>query len=269
MKLPLWQVDAFASRPFEGNPAAIVPLEAWIPDATMQAIAGENNLSETAFFVKEREGHYALRWFTPAVEVELCGHATLASAYVVFTTLAPHLNEVSFSTRSGILTVSRRQDGLSMSLPADTPRVFTGSPDTAERLGQALGVAAPAELVVSRNLMAVWNDAAFVRAIRPSESLAPLLAELGIWGLIATAPGDAPHDFISRFFAPAKGVPEDPVTGSAHCLQTPFWAARLGKQNLRAFQASKRGGDLLCTDDNDRIVLAGTCALYLKGEIEI
>jgi PhzF family phenazine biosynthesis protein len=155
VKLKLWQVDAFAARRFEGNPAAVVPLDAWLPDAVMQAIAGENNLSETAFFVRQGEGRYALRWFTPAVEVELCGHATLASAYVIFTELGPQLSELAFSTRSGILTVSRKGEALLMSLPADTPRPFAGSADAAARLGRALGVSAPEEILAARNLMAV------------------------------------------------------------------------------------------------------------------
>jgi len=269
MGLKLWQVDVFATRAFKGNPAAVVPLDAWLPDAVMQAIAGENNLSETAFFVREDEGRYALRWFTPAVEVELCGHATLASAYVIFSELAPHLRDVAFSTRSGILTVRRSGDGLLMSLPADTPHPFAGPADAAARLGHALGVTAPDDILAGRNLMAVWKDAATIRAIKPEGDLAVLLSELGFWGLIATAPGDAGHDFISRFFAPAKGVPEDPVTGSAHCLLTPYWAKRLGRKTLSAYQASSRGGYLQCTDEGARTVLSGTCALYMKGEIEV
>jgi len=271
MKLKLWHIDAFASRPFEGNPAAIVPLRTWLPDEKLQAIALENNLSETAYFIREGEDKYALRWFAPATEVDLCGHATLASAFVVFNELVPNLKEVAFSTRSGELKVTRHDDGLlSMSLPADRSEPVPQSKTFAEKLGTALGVAPPDEIHNSRYLLAVWNDNAAVRAIRPRPEMAPILREAGQWGLIASAASDGkPYDFISRFFAPDKGILEDPVTGSAHCVLTPFWAERLGKKSLHAFQASPRGGDILCTDEGTRVMLSGRCALYMRGEIEI
>ena len=234
--LRLFQVDAFSAEPFGGNPAAIVPLERWLPDATMQAIALENNLSETAFFVKMGEGLYALRWFTPTAEVDLCGHATLASAFVLFNHLAPALSSVQFDTRSGPLTVERADSGnLRMSLPADDVGAF-GAPDNFEAaLGEALGALPPRELHLGRYLMAVWDDAASIAAIRLGD-IAPLLQITGSWGLIVTAGGAtaAPYDFVSRFFAPAKGVPEDPVTGSAHCTLGPFWARRLEKKTESA-----------------------------------
>jgi PhzF family phenazine biosynthesis protein len=271
MKLELWQVDAFASRPFEGNPAAIVPLEAWLPDETLQAIALENNLSETAFLVRETEGTYALRWFTPAAEVELCGHATLAAGFVVFTALASALNAVSFSTRSGELIVTRRNDSLlSMSLPADKSEPIANGAALAEKLGVILGVPPPDEIHGSRYLLVVWNDPAAIREIRPSTEMTLILREVKQWGLIATAVSDTePYDFVSRFFAPDKGILEDPVTGSAHCVLTPFWAERLGKTKLRAFQASPRDGDILCTHEKARVTLSGNCALYMRGEITI
>jgi PhzF family phenazine biosynthesis protein len=267
MKLNIWQVDAFASKVLEGNPAAIVPLESWLDADLMQRIAAENNLAETAFFVKTGPGRYDLRWFTPNAEVDLCGHATLASAYVIFNFLDTALDEVRFQTRSGELVVTRGSNGDVMSLPSNLVTPYSG--DVTERIGAALGVAPPRELHSGTYLMAVWDNAAIVRAIPGPGEIEPVLKALGFWGLIATAPGDAGYDCVSRFFAPAKAVPEDPVTGSAHCALTPFWAKRLGKKTLKARQASPRGGDLLCTDDGARTIIQGECALYLTGEIEI
>jgi len=270
MKLKLWQVDAFAERPFSGNPAAVVPLEQWLPDATMQAIANENNLAETAFFVERETGVYDLRWFTPGAEVELCGHATLASAWVLFEDLAPHLTSVRFATKSGILAVERGPGGRNrMAMPSDIVRPFVAPDGFADQLGKSLGVTAPKELLTGRYLVAVWEDEGVIRDIRPDTGFVPLLRQEKKWGLIATGKGNSnPYDCVSRFFAPDKGVFEDPVTGSAHCAIVPYWAKRLGKRELRAYQASPRGGDLLCTDEGERVVLAGPCALYLKGEIE-
>jgi PhzF family phenazine biosynthesis protein len=271
MRLDLWQVDAFAERPFRGNPAAIVPLERWLPDATMQAIANENNLSETAFFVPSGSESYDLRWFTPSAEVELCGHATLASAWLLFEEIAPQLEIVRFATRSGMLTVERGGGGRNrMSLPADFARPFAGPTGFGKALSRTLGVGAPDELLTGRYLMAVWNDEATIRAIKADGDFAALLRQADAWGLIATGKGHgSPYDCVSRFFAPAKGVFEDPVTGSAHCAIVPYWAKRLGKKELRAYQASPRGGELLCTDDGERVILEGSCALYLRGQIEI
>jgi PhzF family phenazine biosynthesis protein len=271
MRLDLWQVDAFAERPFRGNPAAIVPLDRWLPDATMQSIANENNLSETAFFVPSGTQSYDLRWFTPMAEVELCGHATLASAWLLFEEIAPQLNLVRFGTRSGVLTVERGAGGKNrMALPADIVHPFPAPAGFAEELGRSLGVGAPEELLIGRYLTAVWDNEATIRDIKPDGDFATLLRQAGAWGLIVTGKGDRrPYDCVSRFFAPAKGVFEDPVTGSAHCAIVPYWAKRLGKKQLAAYQASTRGGDLLCTDDGDRVIIAGSCALYLRGQIEI
>jgi predicted PhzF superfamily epimerase YddE/YHI9 len=268
MKLRLWQVDAFAEKPFAGNPAAIVPLDSWLDDALMQRIANENNLAETAFLVPQGKGRFGLRWFTPAVEVDLCGHATLASAWVVFSELDPELKSVSFETRSGTLTVERGREGRhSMSLPSDKLVALADTSDLAARIGEALGTTAPRELYQGRNVVAVFEDAGAVRAIKGPGDVGRLIPSDK--GLIATAKGDGPYDFISRYFAPHHGVPEDPVTGSAHCALTPFWSERLSKKTLRARQESPRGGDLTCTDAGERTILSGPCALYLRGEIEV
>jgi PhzF family phenazine biosynthesis protein len=278
MKLKLWQVDAFASRVLEGNPAAIVPLESWLDDALMQKIAGENNLAETAFFVRSGPGAYDLRWFTPTSEVELCGHATLASAYIVFNMLDSGLNQVRFQTRSGELSVSRGQQGRHvMSLPSAASEPFSPPAGFAAALGAALDAPPPGEFHFSRKggagagaLIAVWPSAEAIKALRPDGRLEAVLLQVQAGSLLATAQGDGtPYDFVSRFFAPHFGVPEDPVTGSAHCALTPFWAKRLGKKTLQARQVSPRGGDLLCTDEGPRTILEGPCALYLSGEIEV
>ena len=268
MKYSLWQVDAFADKPFAGNPAAIVPLDTWLDDTLMQQIANENNLAETAFLVSQGYGRFGLRWFTPAVEVDLCGHATLASAWVVFEYLDPELKSVSFETRSGTLTVERGRDGRhSMSLPSDTLVTLNDTSDLAARIGEALGTTVPLELYQGRNVFAVFENADAVRAIKGPGDVGRLIPRDK--GLIATAAGDSEYDFISRYFAPHHGVPEDPVTGSAHCALAPFWSERLGKKTLRARQESPRGGDLTCTDAGERTVLSGPCALYLRGEIEV
>jgi PhzF family phenazine biosynthesis protein len=270
MNLKLWQVDAFANHVLEGNPAAIVPLEQWIDDTLMQRIADENNLAETAFFVKTADGCYDLRWFTPESEVDLCGHATLASAWLLFEKLEPELKTVAFSTRSGTLTVQRGRDGRHvMSLPSDPSAPFAAPDGFARNVSEALGTSAPKSFLKGRYIMAVWDKAADVRAIKGAGGIGPVLRDLGMWGLIATAPGDQGYDFISRFFAPGKGVPEDPVTGSAHCALTPYWAKQLGKTTLKARQVSPRGGDLTCIDDGERTIIAGPCALYMTAEIEV
>jgi predicted PhzF superfamily epimerase YddE/YHI9 len=270
MKLKLWQVDAFAEKPFRGNPAALVPLDTWIDAAQMQRIANENNLAETAFFVRRSALHYELRWFTPETEVELCGHATLASAWLIFNELAPELKTVSFETLSGTLTVYRGENGrLDMSMPADRLEPFAGPEGFGQDIAHALGTSTPEETFKGRYLVAVWRDPKIIRGLKGPGEIARVIRGVGFWGLIVTAPGDAGYDFVSRFFAPDKGVPEDPVTGSAHCALTPFWAKRLGKKRLRAYQASPRGGDLLCTDEGERVILSGSCALYLRGEIEV
>lgn len=276
MRLKLWQVDAFAARPLQGNPAAIVPLPAWLGDSLMQAIAAENNVAETAFLVQTAPGAYGLRWFAPEREVDLCGHATLASAWTLYHLLEERAPQLRFATRSGELVVSPGPDGLTMSLPSAPSRAFDAPAGFRERLGRSLG-AAPAELHVSdkggagaRALIAVWDSPDAVKALAPAADLADVLMQVNCGSLLATAAGGgAPYDMVSRFFAPYYGVPEDPVTGSAHCALTPFWAKRLGKTVLKARQASQRGGDLLCTDAGDRTLITGDCALYLTGEIEV
>ena len=269
MKLKLWQVDAFAAKPLEGNPAAIVPLAAWINDGLMQRIANENNLAETAFFVAKDDGRYHLRWFTPEAEVELCGHATLASAWLIFDRLAPELKRIDFETRSGTLTVERGRDGRHvMSMPSDPIAPFE-APGLAKEIADALGAPPPSAILKGRYAVAVFDDAATVRGLAGPGEIQRVLHSLGLWGLIVTAPGDQDYDFVSRFFAPEKGVPEDPVTGSAHCALTPYWAKRLGKNRLKARQVSPRGGDLVCTQDGNRTILSGPCALYMTAEIEV
>jgi len=264
MRLPIYQIDAFADEVFRGNPAAVVPLEKWLPDATLQAIANENNLAETAYFVPEGDA-WGLRWFTPLVEVDLCGHATLASAHLIFSRLRPDASSVRFQTRSGLLTVTREGDLLVLDFPALRPK-REANESTRSAVDAALGSAA-LELWRARDLPALLPSAAAVRALKPNLDA---IARLDAFALIVTAPGDEPGvDFVSRFFAPAKGVPEDPVTGSAHCMLTPFWADRLGRAQLTAHQISARGGRLACTDRGDRVTIAGEAVLYLEGNIEI
>ncbi|MFQ5783332.1 MAG: PhzF family phenazine biosynthesis protein [Alphaproteobacteria bacterium] len=259
MKIPLYQIDAFAGRVFGGNPAAVCPLEDWLDDATMQAIAAENNLSETAFFV-ERDAHYDLRWFTPAAEVDLCGHATLATAHLLFNELEVADDVVHFETRSGRLTVRRAGEALAMDFPALPPAPRAPSGALADALGRA-----PSDLLENANWLAVFDDEAAVRALAPDIAA---VARLECPGVIVTAPGDK-ADFVSRYFAPKYGIPEDPVTGSAHCVLTPYWTKRLGKSKLVAHQVSARGGELLCEDRGERVVVAGRAIKYLEGIIEI
>ena len=269
MKLRLWQVDAFAAKPLEGNPAAIVPLESWLDAGLMQKIANENNLAETAFFVREGSGRYALRWFTPVGEVELCGHATLATAWTVFEYLDRDLKQVAFETKSGTLTVERAANGFHvMSLPSGALEELVDS-DLAAQIGKALDTRSPTHTLKGRYIVGVWDKAAEVRGLRGPGDIERVLRPRNVWGFIATAPGDEGYDFVSRFFAPDKGVPEDPVTGSAHCALTPYWAKRLGKKTLKARQVSPRGGDLICTDAGERTILAGPCAHFMTAEITV
>jgi len=266
MSLPLFQVDAFASGPFEGNPAAVVPLIDWLPDDRMLAIAAENNLAETAFFVPEGDG-YRLRWFTPTVEVELCGHATLASGHVILSHLEPERADVSFETLSGRLTVSRGDKGrYVMDFPARPSKPMP----VPRELGPMLG-AAPRIVLNGTNLIAVFDSAADVARLQPAIEPLAAYTKPRNQGVIATAPGDegSGYDFVSRFFAPAHGVNEDHVTGSAHCDLTPYWARKLKKDALIARQISPRGGTVWCRLEGDRVFLEGTCADYLKGEISV
>ena len=260
MRIPLFQVDAFASRRFAGNPAAVMPLEAWLPDDMLQAIAAENNLSETAFFVREAAG-WRLRWFTPAVEVNLCGHATLATALVMRDRLGLWKGKVSFETRSGTLVVSEDGERLALDFPAQPPSPFPAP----EGLAAALG-GTPREVLREIDLVCVFDDAAQVRALEPDFKA---LGRIDVRGVIATAPGDGTCDFVSRFFAPRGGIDEDPVTGSAHCKLIPFWSRRLGRTRLFARQVSRRGGELWCEDRGVRVTIAGQGVIYLEGSAEI
>ncbi len=261
--LPCHQVDAFTRRPFAGNPAGICPLDAWLPEATMQAVAAENAVAETAFFVRRPDGDFDLRWFTPETEVDLCGHATLASAFFLFERLEPARRHVRFHTRSGPLEVERDGDGLAMDLPARPP-VPAG--DVMDALASALG-RRPVAALRARDLMAVFDSAEEVRALRPDVAA---VAALDAFAVIVTAPGggaDDDVDFVSRFFAPAKGVPEDPVTGSAHCTLVPYWGERLGRTQLRGRQVSRRSGDIACEWRGDRVRLVGHAVLVKTGAV--
>jgi PhzF family phenazine biosynthesis protein len=267
MPLPLYWIDAFTDRVFAGNPAAVVPLDAWLPDALMQRIAFENGLAETAFFVKTGEDRFHLRWFTPGTEVDLCGHATLATAFVVFTQLGASGDVLTFDSRSGPLRVERLADGkIELDFPV-TPASAENDASILAAVSVALGVS-PRWLGRSRfDLFAELPDADAVRNLRPDFAR---IAALGGRGLIVTARGDGEDcDFVSRFFAPQSAIPEDPVTGSAHCALTPYWSAHLGKQKLSARQLSARGGALWCELADDRVKIAGHAVLYLKGVIEV
>ena len=259
MRLPLYQVDAFAGRVFAGNPAAVSPLERWLDDATLQAIAAENYLSETAFILREGDD-WGIRWFTPAQEIDLCGHATLASGFVVFHHLDPMAPAVVFGSKSGPLGVLRDGDRLSLDFPARPP-VACPRPAALDR---ALGRAAR-EVLRARDYLAVFDREEDVRALAPAMEHVAALDSLG---LIATAPGRE-ADFVSRFFAPRAGVPEDPVTGSAHCTLIPYWSARLGRRKLHALQLSRRGGELWCEDRGERVSIGGRAVRYLEGTIEV
>jgi PhzF family phenazine biosynthesis protein len=263
MRIPLYQVDAFSRHVFGGNPAAVCPLESWIYDATMQKIAAENALSETAFIVP-RGGEWEIRWFTPVQEVELCGHATLASGYVVLTELTPKREVVRFASKSGELTVAKEGDRLAMELPRWEPvAVAAPQPELARALGRP-----PREILAhGSKYMCVYDSASDIAAIAPDFAL---MRTLDRYGVVVTAPGaEQECDFVSRFFAPAAGVDEDPVTGSAHCLLVPYWARALGRTSLFAKQISPRGGELWCTLTPDAVRLAGYAAPYLTGEIDV
>ena len=265
MNLPLYWVDAFTDRLFQGNPAAVVPVAAWPEGALMQKIAFENGLAETAFFVRTGPQRFHLRWFTPELEMDLCGHATLAAAHVVFACLGEPGDRIVFDSRSGPLTVTRKDGRLELDFPA-RPATPVAAADLPPTLLPGLGGPAPQWIGKSRDYVCVYANAAEVRAIRPDF---PALNQIDVIGIIVTAPGESGADFVSRFFAPNCGVPEDPVTGSSHCTLVPYWAARLGKNQLRAKQVSPRGGDLWCELRGDRVTMAGHAVLYLRGEITV
>lgn len=275
MKIPLYQVDAFTDKRFHGNPAAICPLDHWLPDAVMQSIAAENNVSETAFYVRGNghgahehgagehgaSGHIDLRWFTPTVEVDLCGHATLATALVVLDVRKEVPGtRVEFKTKSGTLVVERDGDRYAMDFPARPPAFCDVHPDLISALG-----AAPAEILAARDYLCVYPSEAEVRALAPDMAR---LSNIDRFAVIVTAPGTN-CDFVSRFFAPSKGVPEDPVTGSAHCTLIPYWAKRLGKDWMFARQVSQRSGELWCEMRGERVRIAGHGVVYMEGAIEV
>ncbi len=261
MSLPFFWIDAFTDRVFTGNPAGVVPLEAWLPDAMMQRIAFENGLSETAFFVRSGPGRYHLRWFTPATEVELCGHATLAGAHVLWSELGEQAERIAFATRSGELRVARSDGRLELDFPAQPAEPAAAPPALLEGLGCAPEFTGRA----GTRWLCVLGDAGAVRTLKPDHAR---LAQVTPGRIIITAAGED-CDFVSRFFAPDAGVPEDPVTGSAHCTLTPYWAGRLGRNRLHARQVSARGGELWCELRGDRVAIAGRAATYLRGTLAL
>lgn len=255
MKIPYYQVDAFTPRAFGGNPAGVCPLESWLPEGTMQAIAFENGLAETAFLVPEGEG-YGLRWFTPAVEVDLCGHATLAAAHVLGEHRGVSDARIIFHTQSGRMTVDREGRRWVLDFPS--------RPAAGASSGLELGLgAAPTEVYRARDYLAVFESEATVRALRPDFAA---VARLDAMGVIVTAPGDE-CDFVSRYFAPRVGIPEDPATGSSHCTLIPYWAARTGRTVLEARQVSARGGEMHCELAGGRVRIGGEAVTYLEGAI--
>jgi PhzF family phenazine biosynthesis protein len=259
MKIPLYQVDAFSRKIFGGNPAAVCPLESWPADQILQNIAAENNLSETAFLVQRSKGRYKLRWFTPTVEVDLCGHATLASAFIIFSLIERSLSSVEFETASGPLSVTKSGELLSLNFPARRSVPAEAFPI----LSQALGTE-PLEVLKARDLLAVFKEESTIKNMIPDFDKLKQIRD--VLGIIVTAPGEK-SDFVSRFFAPNAGISEDPVTGSSHCTLIPYWADRLKKNQLHAFQLSKRGGELFCENVGDRVRISGNAALYAKGEL--
>ncbi len=269
MRAAIYQLDAFTDRRFAGNPAAVIPLDSYPEDALLTAIAAENNLAETAFLVRAGDD-YRIRWFTPTVEVPLCGHATLASAAVVMERLEPGRTKVVFHSASGPLPVEKVGDaGAGASYVLDFPARPSEVVPAPAGLAEALGVV-PREVAANPfNYLALLESEALLRALAPDMAG---IARLDRPGIIVTAPPahpGEPFDFVSRYFAPAKGIPEDPVTGAAHCMLAPFWAKKLGKTSFRAFQASARGGEMLCRLDGDRVALQGRCVFYLEGTAEI
>jgi len=260
MNMKIYQVDAFTEKVFSGNPAAIVPLDEWLDPHILQEIAVENNLSETAFFVKNEDNSYRIRWFTPETEVDLCGHATLASAHVLYEFLNFDGEKVVFESNSGQLTVHKENNLYWMDFPSNPPEHVP----VPKLLPEAIGVI-PIYTGINTDLLVLVQDEETVRSIRPDLLI---LKKMEVRGTIITAPGKD-VDFVSRFFAPSVGVPEDPVTGSAHTVLTPFWSRRLKKQKLKARQVSKRGGNLICIQKGDRVKIGGHAVTYMTGEIFI
>ncbi|MBU1699119.1 MAG: PhzF family phenazine biosynthesis protein [Candidatus Eisenbacteria bacterium] len=257
MNLPIYQIDAFTESCFGGNPAGVVLLDEEMPDYIQQAIAAENNLSETAF-VLPNGSNYKLRWFTPTMEIDLCGHATLASAFVLYNEGRAASDKICFETQSGLLTVTKSGDYLYLNFPARPAKPASVEPDLVKALG-----AKPSEVHLARDLMAVFDSASEIVEMEPDFQA---IAALEAFSVIVTAPGDD-VDFVSRFFVPKGGINEDPVTGSAHCTLIPYWAKRLNKNELTARQVSARGGDLLCKLEGDRVIIGGQAVEYMRGEI--
>jgi len=260
MKLQLYQADAFAAGLFKGNPAAVVPLQNWLSDELMQQIAMENNLSETAFFIPKGD-HFHIRWFTPKTEVKLCGHATLATAHVIFNELKFQGEKLAFESMSGLLTVEKVEDKLQLDFPAD----FAQEVEAVELFTEAFGAEPTKTLKGRTDYLLLFDSEETIRDFQPNIHL---LLATNARGIMVTAQGND-VDFVSRFFAPAVGVNEDPVTGSAHTTLIPFWANRLNKTQLTALQLSARGGQLWCTLSEERVFIAGKAVTYLRGEIEI
>lgn len=259
MELTIYQIDAFASKLFEGNPAAVCPLDAWLPDELMQSIAKENNLSETAFFVPTAEGFH-VRWFTPSHEVDLCGHATLASAYVIFHFLECTKNEIEFDSRSGVLKVRRNNDWLEMDFPSQPPVKC----DTPAQIVDAFDLE-PVECLKAEDYIVVFEDEQSVLNARPDLAL---LTELDLRGVAITSKSMT-YDFVSRFFAPSYGINEDPVTGSAFTQLVPYWSKKLNKQSMQAKQVSSRGGVVQCLDMKERVIISGKAVKYMQGTISV
>ncbi len=273
MELPIYQVDAFASAVFRGNPAAVCPLEEWLADEILQAIALENNLSETAFYVRRDSDCYALRWFTPSVEVELCGHATLAAASVILDVRREISGpRVVFETLGGKLSVEREGGLYALDFPARPPQPCTADPALEAGLGATptLILASSAPEPAAQDYVCVFEEAAQVRDLKPDMEK---LARIDRFAVVATAPGKVSGpgacDFVSRFFAPGKGIPEDPVTGRAHTSLIPYWSSRLGRSKLFGRQISRRGGELWCEDRGGRVRIAGGAVQYLQGRISV
>ncbi len=259
MDIRYYQIDAFTNKVFSGNPAGVCFLDTWMDDRILQSIAAENNLSETAFLVQAGD-HYELRWFTPEMEIDLCGHATLASAYAIFEHVTPQALRVDFQTKGGRLSVERQGDLLMMDFPARPPEICQPH----ENIDEIMGIP-PSLKLKARDLMAVYEEEEQVRRLKPDMAG---VAALDYFAVIATAPGEN-CDFVSRFFAPGAGIPEDPVTGSSHCTLVPYWSHRLGKKELHALQLSKRGGELFCADRGDRVSIGGRAVTYMSGIIRI
>ena len=259
LSIPIYQVDAFSDKLFGGNPAAVCPLKEWLPAPQMQKIALENNLAETAFFIPMRKD-FEIRWFTPESEVDLCGHATLATAHVLFSHLNFEGDTIHFHTlNAGTLTVSCHDDLYTLNFPSRVPQ----SCEVPAGLIEALGGKKPVAVLRSRDYFIVYETEADVLALKPNFAA---LSRIESLGFVVTAPGDN-SDFVSRFFAPSAGIDEDPVTGSAHCNLIPYWAERLGKFKLHAYQVSARRGELWCENKGDRVLMSGKAVTYLKGEI--